>query len=348
MKRKCLKLLINISTLFIAIGCFLLAFWLVESGLTFLEIELSSWLIQMFVTILGFVFAFMVGRLLVNERLMFVTMKKMLKEMSYGNFDIDTTHVAKIFRLIDDDWDDFLKQLEETSKRLKEMEELKQGFISDVSHEIRSPLTSIVGFTQLAKKEKNNEEKRLYYLDNIQQESMRLTELSDSLMQLAILEENKKISKTSFSLDKQLDYALSVFKVQLDEKKIEYQLKKKTCYYYGNEELMYQVWQNLISNAIKFSEPKGKIIIELAVEQGMFLVSIADTGKGMTEIQKNRIFERFYKADSSRTSSTGGSGLGLSIVSKIIECHGDLKIDVQTELNKGTTFLLSGPIKQGT
>ncbi|MEG0551900.1 MAG: HAMP domain-containing sensor histidine kinase [Vagococcus sp.] len=346
MKRKIIKLVIHISTFIIAIGCFIFSYWSVNQSLALLNMSLSWWLKQGVVTVIGFLITSVIGRLFVSEKTLFMAMKKMLKNMSQGNFDVNTNDTGKFFRFIDDDWDDFLKQLEKTSGQLKEMEELKQGFISDVSHEIRSPLTSIIGFTQLAIKENENKEKRQHYLKNIQAESMRLSVLSDSLLKLATLEENRKIKKKVFSLSSQLERQLSVFKVQLDEKDIRTRLLTVPCYYYGNEELMYQVWQNLISNAIRFSEPKDEIVISLTIDEKEFVVLIKDTGVGMTEEQKNRIFERFYKADVSRTATTGGSGLGLSIVSKILECHEDLKIEVASIINEGTTFKITGPLAE--
>ncbi|MDT2829901.1 HAMP domain-containing sensor histidine kinase [Vagococcus carniphilus] len=342
MKRKLIKMLIHVSTFILAMSCFILSYWLVDKTLVMFNLTFSWWLKQSLVTILGFVITSMIGRLFVNEKTLFITMKRMLKKMSQGDFDVDTKDEGKLFRYIDDDWDDFLKQLDQTSLRLKEMEELKQGFISDVSHEIRSPLTSIIGFTQLAKQENEDEKKRHYYLENIQEESLRLSDLSDSLLRLATLEENREIEKKTYSLNQQLEQVISLFNIQLAEKEMTCHVKLEPCLYEGNEELMYQVWQNLIGNAIRFSSSQDTLFISLTTDDEIFTVSIKDTGIGMDETQKNRIFERFYKADTSRTSVTGGSGLGLSIVSKIVEYHGDLKIDVLSEKGIGTTFKVVG------
>lgn len=344
MKRKVIRLGIHIATFILAISCFLFSYWLVRFSLNSFNIKLNWWLSQTLVTIVGFIVTSLIGRLFVNEKTLFVTMKRMLKEMSQGNFDSKTDDTGRFFRYVDDDWDHFLKQLNQTSQRLKEMETLKQRFISDVSHEIRSPLTSIIGFTQLAKKEDADSDKRHYYLDNIQQESLRLSQLSDSLLRLATLEEERVLDRKIFALDTQIEHVLSVFEVQLKENDMVLEMSTVPCEYDGDEHLMYQVWQNLIANAIRFSEAGSTLSIVLTTDEELWSVEICDTGKGMTSEQLNRIFERFYKADESRTATTGGSGLGLSIVAKIIECHCDLKISVESEEYRGTCFKVIGPL----
>jgi signal transduction histidine kinase len=158
--------------------------------------------------------------------------------------------------------------------------------------------------------------------------------LSENLLKLSTLDNNKiPLNKTEFRLDKQLERIALMLEPLWSVKNISLEADLQKCTVSGDLELLSQVWINLLNNAIKFTPDGGAITITLAD----VLVTIADTGLGISDEDKIHIFERFYKVDKARDRSLGGNGLGLSIVKKIVELHGG-KVAVASELGKGAVF----------
>ncbi|WP_217560358.1 HAMP domain-containing sensor histidine kinase [Paenibacillus sp. GbtcB18] len=221
------------------------------------------------------------------------------------------------------------------------LEKMRQEFISNVSHEIQSPLTSIQGFAKAIKQENLSPEARLRYITIIETESERLSKISDNLLKLTSLEsKHHPFEQIPYRLDKQLRNVVLASEPKWLEKKLDMEVELEPLTVRADRDLMSQVWINLLSNAIKFTPEGGTIRIGLSSGEGRARVSVADTGIGLTEEDRQHVFERFYKADKSRTSSAGGSGLGLSIVQKIIEMHGG-EISVESRLGEGTVFLVT-------
>lgn len=234
------------------------------------------------------------------------------------------------------------KSVNSMAADLEQMENLRQEFISNVSHEIQSPLASIRGFAQVlqSNEQASLEESRLY-LSIIQAESARLSKLSDSLLQLAVLDsEGLKLERRPYRLDKQIRDLILACEPQWRSKKIDMEasLDEVTCTL--DEDRMSQVWLNLFHNSIKFTPEGGKVKVVLRQHGETVEVRITDTGIGIPEAERQRVFERFYKADKSRDRSIKGSGLGLSIVKKIVDLHGG-RIQVSGHPGAGTTVTVS-------
>jgi len=219
------------------------------------------------------------------------------------------------------------------TKELAGMELLRNNFISDISHEFKTPLTSIEGYTKLLRNCKNTEE-RNEYIDIITEETKRLSTLSGNILLLNRIEnENITLTKNTFHLDEQIRRAILLYENKWSSKDIDLQLELDKISYEGNEQLLYQVWLNLLDNAVKFSKPGGIVEISLIEAEGKTVFSITDYGKGMTVEEQYRMFEKFYTGDKSRNAE--GTGLGLSIVKRIVDKH-DGKIDVLTKPNEFT------------
>ncbi|MFE4352202.1 HAMP domain-containing sensor histidine kinase [Peribacillus butanolivorans] len=230
------------------------------------------------------------------------------------------------------------------AKQLKQMEEMRQEFISNVSHEIQSPLTSIVGFAQALQFNKLTIEERNHYLHIIETESRRLSKLSDNLLKLTSLEsKHHPFEKKSYRLDQQIRTIILACEPNWMQKELVMDVSLEKISVFIDEDLMSQVWTNLIHNSIKFTHYHGKITIRLQQIDDQAVIKISDTGIGISEKDQFHIFERFYKADQARERSKSGSGLGLSIVKKIIDMH-EGSISVKGELGKGTTFTIRVPI----
>lgn len=229
---------------------------------------------------------------------------------------------------------------------LEQVEKMRQEFISNVSHEIQSPLTSIKGFAKVLQNEDLPLEERMQYLSIIEYESNRLSKLSDNLLKLTSLESQEKpLDKAKFLLNSQLMYTILSCEPQILEKDINLSVNLNKVDIVGDEVLLNQVWQNLISNSIKFTPIGGEISISITEETNKVIVKIEDTGLGMTKEDQFHIFERFYKADKSRDRNTVGNGLGLSIVKKIVEMHNGI-VYVKSEVGKGSTFFVELPINE--
>ncbi len=226
-------------------------------------------------------------------------------------------------------------------RSLRSIETLKTDFISDFSHEFKTPIASICGFAKLLKNQNLSEEEKREYADIIIAESERLSRLSKNALSISKLENSDgAIEKKPYRLDEQLRKCILMFQTEADGKQIELSLSGEDVTFYGNEELLQQLWINLIGNAVKFTPERGSISIDIADEENDVRVSVSDTGCGMDEATKKRIFDKFWQADSSHT--TAGNGLGLAIAKKIVELS-DGTIEVESEPDKGSTFIVTLP-----
>lgn len=230
------------------------------------------------------------------------------------------------------------------ARGLNGMETMRQDFISNVSHEIQSPLTSIRGFITLLKNDNIKKEDRLHYINIIETESLRLSKLSDNLLKLSTLEsEYAPFQPESYSLNKQIREIILMLEPQWSAKNIELSLEdEQEVHITADKELLSQVWINILHNSIKFTPEKGKITVSVFKTGSDVKVTVKDNGIGMTSEVLTHIFERFYMADKSRSRKAGGNGLGLSIVKKIVEMHHG-KIEVKSKPSEGTAFNIKLP-----
>ncbi|GEO25321.1 two-component sensor histidine kinase [Alicyclobacillus acidoterrestris] len=236
-----------------------------------------------------------------------------------------------------------VNSLNNMAQELAQVEQMRQEFISNVSHEIQSPLTAILGFVEALKSEAVTPENRQHYLNVIETESKRMSRLSENLLKLTSLESGAHpFHSESFRLDRQIrDVVLTLEPLWL-KKGIEIELSLKTTNVFADKDLLNQVWMNLLTNAIKFTERGGAIFISLGPEEGWTAVYVRDTGMGIRAEEQQRVFERFYKADKARQRTESGSGLGLTIVKKIIDLHQG-EIRVESQYGSGTTFIVRLP-----
>ncbi len=229
------------------------------------------------------------------------------------------------------------------AKELVKQEQIRQQFISDVSHEFQTPLTSINGFATILKNEDLTNEQREKYTDIILFESKRLSTLSKNMLQLTLLDgEDTKLNIENYSLTKQLNRVMDSLEAQAIQKDIEIEsnLPKKEIFISGDQNRLEQVWINILNNAIKYTDEGGYISVNLKKNSKDVEIMISDTGIGMDEEAQRHIFERFYREDKAR--SVGGNGLGLSIVKSIVDLHGG-SIQVKSQKDVGSEFYITLP-----
>ncbi|WP_229106658.1 sensor histidine kinase [Paenibacillus sp. 1001270B_150601_E10] len=262
-----------------------------------------------------------------------------LRRISKGEFNvmIDTED------RIDGEYDKIIAGINDMAVGLQEMEQMRQEFISNVSHEIQSPLTSIRGFALALQEEELTEKERKHYLQIIETETIRLSKLSDNLLKLTSLEsEHHVMAVNTYRLDEQIKQVVLASESLWGSKNIELELSLSHATITADEDALSQVWTNLIHNAIKFAKEEGHICIAMKLEADVIQISIADDGIGIAEEHLPHVFERFYKADASRNRKLGGNGLGLSIVKKIVELHRG-KVQVESQLGAGSVFIVQLP-----
>jgi len=258
------------------------------------------------------------------------------KELAGGNFDVmvEVKNMDEIGQLTSD--------FNLMAKELKNIDILRKDFVSNVSHEFKTPITSVIGYAKLIRDSACTEEQLKEYSDIIINESERLTLLSANLLKLSELD-SKVIREQSecYSLDEQIRKAILLLEVQWGKKELEFDIDLEEVTVLADKNLLQQVWLNLIQNAIKFSKKKGIVTIRLYKNENMAIFKIIDQGIGIAEEDKNRIFERFYKGDKSR--SKDGNGLGLVLVKKIVELsNGEVHFD--SKVGEGSTFVVELPL----
>ncbi len=229
------------------------------------------------------------------------------------------------------------------SGQLQRIESMRQQFVSNVSHEIRSPLTSIKGFSAELARDSLPPDTRKHYAEIVTLECERLSRLSEGLLRLAALDAQQlPYNPSVIRLDELLRRVVISIEPLISAKELLVEANMDEVVIQADADLLTQVWLNVLSNSIKFTPAGGMIRITLTRKGGEAHVRIADTGIGIPEAHLDRLFERFYKADSSRNRNSSGSGLGLSIVHGIVALHGG-RIVVRSEQEQGTEVTVTLP-----
>lgn len=222
---------------------------------------------------------------------------------------------------------------------LSSIETLRSDFVSNFSHEFKTPIVSIKGFAKLLLDEDLNDAEKKEFLEIIYHESNRLVMLSENTLNITKLEtQHFVIEKKEYPLDEQIRRCVLLLQNQWEQKEINLNLELESVTYVGSFDLMQQLFINLISNAIKFSNDQGDIAISLSSLNGSHVFVISDNGIGMTKATVSRIFDKFYQGDLSH--ATEGNGLGLAIVKRIVNLI-DGVIEVKSDENNGTTIVLT-------
>lgn len=224
----------------------------------------------------------------------------------------------------------------EMANRLESVETLRDDFVSNFSHEFKTPIASISGFATLLKNPNLSQKDREEYLNVIIDESNRLVSLAESVLLLSRLD-SQPIVKENFLLDEQLRRCMLLFEKACNVKKIELTADLQEIPLCSERKLLSQVWVNLLSNAVKFTPSGGKVEVSARKQDGTITVSVKDSGCGMDEETLKNIFSKFYQGDKSH--ATEGNGLGLAVVRKICLLL-NLQIEVHSQPNQGSVFIV--------
>ena len=236
----------------------------------------------------------------------------------------------------------------ETQKNelMKENEEVlnaskvRQEFTSNVSHELKTPLHVISGYAELIKEGIVKDSDVKEFGEKIYSEASRMSKLVEDIMKISKLESDKTIEKTQLNLKNIVVAIVDSLMIEADKKNVKFKLSLNDCSISGNYDSIYSLIFNLVDNAIKYNKTNGKITIKLQEVSNNVILSVKDTGIGIPKEDLDRIFERFYRVDKSRSKDSGGTGLGLAIVKHSLIVN-NATIKVESELKKGSTFTVT-------
>ena len=223
---------------------------------------------------------------------------------------------------------------------LTRLEKMRTEFLANVSHELRTPIFAIQGYVETLLDGAINDEKvNKYFLEKANQHTINLSNLLNDLIDISMIESGEmRMSFRYFNINEYLNNLQKEFEPMAKDKGLEliYYPVRENLQLLGDKDKLRQVFINLITNAVKYTE-KGKIEILVEEEKKSGKIIIKDTGIGIPDEDRTRIFERFYRVDKARSRAVGGTGLGLAIVKHIVEAH-DSKIEVNSETGKGSEF----------
>lgn len=256
------------------------------------------------------------------------------KALSKGSYDIGGLGTKR-----KDELGELTKSFAQMAERIRQTENMRRDFISNITHDINSPLSNIKGYSALLQNELDSDGKAQEYLSIINGESDRISAMTNQLLLLSSLDhEDHLLKKKIYDVGSQLRRLIHRYEWKINEDNLMLSHDIQDVVIAGDETLLEAVWDNLLSNAIKYNSKFGEIGIELIEHEDNIEVSFRDTGIGMGEEAKQHIFERFYREDSSRSGKIQGSGLGLSIVQKVVDLHNGT-ISVESNKNSHGTVL---------
>jgi len=279
-------------------------------------------------------------------------LSKGLNEVASGNFSV------RLNEQVLGQYSETSRNFNQMAQELENIELLREDFIMNVSHEFKTPLSSIQGYATLLQDPCLEEAERAEYLEAILSATRSLSNLSSNILELSNLEtQTSELPREEYSLDEQLRQVIVLLEPVCSKKELTLDIELDAADILANQDLLETVWINLLGNAIKFTEDGGSIAVRMRrlAEQGEVgktaagpasppaggvEVSIIDTGCGMEERELSRIFDKFYQAD--RSHKAEGNGLGLSLVSTIIAKHNG-SIKVESTPGKGTRFTICLP-----
>ena len=284
--------------------------------------------------LIGTFLAFIISRFVTNP---LKKMEEFAGKISKGNYN------ARIKITSDDEIGHLQKTLNKMAEHLTEIESMRKSLVQNVSHDLRTPLTSLKGYIEMVTDSEFTREEKKKAIQVIKLEVERMESMLEELSKLSAIDSKKyEIHCKKMSLGNAVKNAANLMKIDATSKNLYLKTDiEKEVYINGDEKRTREVIINLLSNAIKFTE-KGGITVKVYEKKGYAIVSIKDTGKGISKENINKIFDRFFRGEKSRSKTNGGIGVGLTIVRELVEAMKG-KIIVNSEIGKGSEFIITFP-----
>lgn len=284
--------------------------------------------------LLGAVVALFVGRLIIRP---IQNISNAFDQLSRGNFDVKVPENERVEEIRE-----MAQHFNSMTYDLSHIETLRNDFVANVSHEFKTPIASIEGYAALLQDKSLTPEKQSRYVEKILDNSQKLSSLCSSILMLSKLENQEILpDKKEYRIDEQIRKAVLGLESRWSAKNIEFDIDLPKQTYFGSQQLIGQVWSNIIDNAVKHSPEGGVIEIRMENNGNTLTVTITDHGEGMTEEIQKHIFEKFYQGDASRKAE--GNGLGLALVKRIVDLCGG-RIEVKSSPGEGASFTVSLPL----
>ena len=212
----------------------------------------------------------------------------------------------------------------------------RQDFTANVSHELKTPLTAISGYAELLENGMVAEEQKTHFYQEIRKNSNRLLSLINDIIRLSELDRTEKTpSFDEVDLYETASECMEGLRLNAKQRGVTASFEGESCVVHGNKDMLKELIENLVQNAIRYNNQGGKVEVRIEKKDRPVLI-VKDNGIGIPALEQQRIFERFYRVDKSRSKETGGTGLGLAIVKHIVEIH-DAKIELDSAPGVGTT-----------
>lgn len=228
------------------------------------------------------------------------------------------------------------------AEELEKSEMQRMDFINNLSHEFKTPIVSIAGFAKMLKKDNLSEEQRREYLDIIEEEAKRLADMATNVLNMTKIDNQTILTDISeFNLSEQIRSSVLLLEEKWINKNLEFDMEFEEYEIEANEELLKEVWINLLDNAVKFSPENGVITIAIEKTDEKYRIEISNIGEEISKENRKKLFHKFYQADESH--ATEGNGIGLAIVKKVVELH---KGKIKAECKEGLiSFIVEMPGK---
>ena len=233
------------------------------------------------------------------------------------------------------------------SERIEDHDRVRDEFVANASHELKTPLQSIMGSAELIENGLVKPEDMPHFINNIRTESARLVALIEDIIRLSRLDEGVEIPKTEVDLLNVATETAELLRGNAEAKKVSVKVHGKSAVVFGVDRLIYEIAYNLCENAVKYNIPGGAVDIGVDARKGKALLTVRDTGIGIPKEQQSRVFERFYRVDKSRSKDSGGTGLGLSIVKHAAAYH-NAELTLESVPGKGTCVTVAFPLYDGS
>ena len=276
----------------------------------------------------------------ISNYFMFEKFYKQFEDLAEGlEKAVDGDFYAKLNPENSGAMDKVYRNFNKVTDELKKVRNMQEEFVNNYSHELRTPISSIKGFSEMLLEEDLSEENRKKYLKIILDSANRLNNLAEESIIMTKLDSQAILEKEEYSLSEQLRNCIIMLEPSWSIKNIEVDVDMEEVKYNGNKDIMQHLWINLITNGIKYNKENGKIFISLKKNKdGKIVVTITDTGIGMSEEEVSHIFEKYYQVEKSKTMQ--GLGIGLTIVGRILNLVNGT-IEVKSKLGEGSSFVVT-------
>ena len=229
----------------------------------------------------------------------------------------------------------FMETIRKQHENIVKNSQMRQEFTANVSHELKTPLTAISGYAELIATGMTTGDDTIRFAGEISKSSNRLLTLINDILRLSELDASTEVPMEEIDLYELAEKCVNMMQINAEKQNVTLMLTGKPTKMQANREMMEELLYNLVSNAIRYNRPYGNVVVSVSREDDHVNLTVEDTGIGISQSDQERVFERFYRVDKSRSKSTGGTGLGLAIVKHVVQCHG-ASLNMKSQLGSGT------------